>query len=110
MLAETRFWKGGPEEPVSEAAVRGPGKALPKPSRPIYPCCGAPPVFPPETGAFYHGRVSRTDVVIAYLKGIARPEIVEEVRRRLKRIDIDGILRAVISRNSSKTIRAASFP
>lgn len=41
---------------------------------------------------FTIGRVSRTDVVIAYLKGIARPEIVEEVRRRLKRIDIDGIL------------------
>lgn len=38
------------------------------------------------------GRVTRTDVAVAYIQGVANPKIVEELRRRLARIDIDGIL------------------
>lgn len=38
------------------------------------------------------GRRTKTDVSIVYVKGIANDKIVEEVRRRLNRIDIDGIL------------------
>ncbi|OAH58045.1 MULTISPECIES: spore germination protein [Bacillaceae] len=38
------------------------------------------------------GKMTKTDVSIMYLKGIAKEDIVEEVRTRLKRIDIDGIL------------------
>jgi spore germination protein KA len=38
------------------------------------------------------GRVTKTDVAIMYINGIANDKIVEEVNRRLDRIDIDGIL------------------
>lgn len=38
------------------------------------------------------GKVTKTDVSIMYINGIAKDEIVEEVRSRLKRIDIDSIL------------------
>lgn len=38
------------------------------------------------------GRRTRTEVAIAYLKGIASPGLVEEIRKRLKRIDNDAIL------------------
>jgi len=38
------------------------------------------------------GRVTKTDVSIMYIHGIANDNIVEEVRKRLDRIDIDGIL------------------
>ena len=38
------------------------------------------------------GRMTKTDVSIMYINGIARKEIIEEVRKRLKRIDIDGVL------------------
>ncbi|MFY3792323.1 spore germination protein [Ureibacillus sp. MALMAid1270] len=38
------------------------------------------------------GKMTKTDVSIMYINGIARNEIIEEVRRRLKKIDIDGIL------------------
>lgn len=38
------------------------------------------------------GRVTRTDVAIMYIKGIAEDGIVQEVHKRLDRIDIDGIL------------------
>jgi hypothetical protein len=38
------------------------------------------------------GQYSQTDVVISYIEGIATQSIVEEVRKRLSRIEIDGIL------------------
>ncbi|WP_232229073.1 spore germination protein [Paenibacillus zanthoxyli] len=38
------------------------------------------------------GQLSKTDVAIAYLEGIADDAIVEEVRKRVNRIDIDAIL------------------
>lgn len=38
------------------------------------------------------GRVTKTDVAMMYIKGIANDKVVEEVRKRLDRIDIDGIL------------------
>jgi len=38
------------------------------------------------------GRRTKTEVAIMYMKGIARDGVVEEVRSRLDKIDIDGIL------------------
>lgn len=37
------------------------------------------------------GRLSDTNIVITYLDGVVEPSLVEEVRRRLDRIDIDAI-------------------
>jgi len=38
------------------------------------------------------GSYSRTTIAIAYIEGIAAPSLVEEMMRRLERIEIDGIL------------------
>ncbi|MBB6282438.1 spore germination protein [Geobacillus subterraneus] len=38
------------------------------------------------------GTVTQTDVAIMYVKGIANDEIIEEVKTRLRRIDIDSVL------------------
>lgn len=38
------------------------------------------------------GRITKTDVSIMYIKGIVDDKVVDEVRERLDRIDIDGIL------------------
>ncbi|MCL4440970.1 MAG: spore germination protein [Firmicutes bacterium] len=38
------------------------------------------------------GRITNTDVCIAYIKGVVNPKIVDEVKKRLHRIDIDGVL------------------
>jgi len=38
------------------------------------------------------GRVTQTNVAVMYIKGIVNDKVVEEVRNRLDRIDIDGIL------------------
>lgn len=38
------------------------------------------------------GKMTKTDVSIMYIKDVAKEDIVQEVRTRLKRIDIDGII------------------
>lgn len=38
------------------------------------------------------GRLTKTIVAICYLEGIANPALVQEVMRRLSKIDIDGVL------------------
>lgn len=38
------------------------------------------------------GRMTNTSVAISYLKGVVSPDLVQEVQRRINRIDIDGIL------------------
>ncbi len=38
------------------------------------------------------GRVSSTSVAIVYISTIAAPELIEEVRKRLKKIDIDSLI------------------
>lgn len=38
------------------------------------------------------GQVTKTDVALVYIKGIANDKLVEEVKSRLQRIDIDGVL------------------
>lgn len=38
------------------------------------------------------GELSQTSVTLAYIQGVAKDEVIEEVRRRLDRIQIDGVL------------------
>jgi len=94
LVAETRFWEGrAPEEPISEAAVRGPREGFTETLQTnIAMLRRRLKSSRLRLEHFTIGRVSRTDVVIAYLQGIAPCQVIEEVRQRLQRIDIDGIL------------------
>ncbi|HZG54866.1 spore germination protein [Paenibacillus sp.] len=38
------------------------------------------------------GRITKSKVAVCYLEGIANPELVREVKKRLQSVDIDGIL------------------
>ncbi|SFJ70940.1 spore germination protein [Thermoflavimicrobium dichotomicum] len=38
------------------------------------------------------GHYTRTEVAIAYIEGLANPDLVEEVTQRVQRIEIDGVL------------------
>lgn len=58
---------------------------------------------------FSVGRYSSTPVSLAYVHGIADPETVEEVRRRLKSIDIDGIIDSAYISNFLETRRYSLF-
>lgn len=41
---------------------------------------------------FVVGRVTKTDTVVCYIDGIAPKELVDEVRTRISKIDVDGVL------------------
>lgn len=43
---------------------------------------------------FQVGQRTKTDTCIAYLKGVADPKLITEIKQRLQRIDTDGILSA----------------
>ncbi|MGI6452627.1 MAG: spore germination protein [Syntrophomonadaceae bacterium] len=42
--------------------------------------------------SFKIGRITKTDVILGYIKDIASEDLIKEVRTRLSKIDIDGIL------------------
>jgi spore germination protein KA len=44
------------------------------------------------TESFKIGRVTKTDVTLMYIHGIANDKVINEIRQRLNRIDIDSIL------------------
>lgn len=45
-----------------------------------------------KTEQFYVGNLTKTRVVVVYIENIASPEIVEEIKRRIRRLDIEAVL------------------
>ena len=81
-----------PEEPSTEATVRGSKEGFVESLRvntSILRRRIADPRLHIEERRL--GRVTRTLVAMAYVQGIARPSIIEEVRSRLDRVDVDSI-------------------
>lgn len=94
IAASTQGWKErGITEPSSESVVRGPQAAFTETLRTntaqIRRKIKSPNLWM-ETRQI--GRATQTDVAIMYIKGIANDKVVEELRRRLDQIQIDGIL------------------
>ncbi len=94
LLCDTRGWATRAlEEPEAEVVIRGPREGFVESihintallRRRIH----SPQLWIQEVEV---GRITRTRVGIAYIKGLADEKIVGEVRSRLKAIDIDGVL------------------
>ena len=94
IAASVRSWKDRAiAEPTSESVVRGPREAFTETLRTNTSLLRRKIKNPNlwlETKQI--GEVTRTDVAIMYIKGIANDKVVDEVRNRLDRIRIDGIL------------------
>lgn len=56
------------------------------------------------------GTMTRTDVVVAYLDGVAEPKIVAEVKSRLAKIDIDGVLESAYIEEFMEDVPWSPFP
>lgn len=89
----TKGWEHrGVEEPSSQTVVRGPKEGFNEMLRTntalIRRKIKSPNLWIEQMKI---GRESQTDVAILYMNGIANKEIVDEVKSRLKRIDVDGI-------------------
>ena len=81
-----------PEEPSTEATVRGPKEGFVESLRTNTSMLRrriADPRLHIEERRL--GKVTRTLVAIVYIQGIARPSIIQELRSRLDRVDVDSV-------------------
>lgn len=90
----TRKWdKRGIEEPASENVVRGPRQGFTETLRTntslIRRIIKTPNL---RFDSLKVGNQTKTDIVIAYIKDIAKPELVEDITKRLQEIETDSIL------------------
>lgn len=80
------------EQPESEAAVRGPRDSFVESIRTNTALIRRRLRDPNlQFESYYVGRRGKTEVVIAYVKGIADQDLVAQVKSRLKQIDIDEV-------------------
>lgn len=80
-------------EPVTEAVVRGPRQGFTENIRTNTSLLRRIVKTPQlKLESFKAGTLTKTDLTLAYIKGIANEKIVEEVRLRIRRINVDSIL------------------
>ena len=81
------------QEPMDESVIRGPRDGFVETIR-VNTALVRRRIKDPalRLERFVLGRRTKTEVVVAYMQGIANAQVVEEVRRRILRIDLDGII------------------
>lgn len=93
LLGADRWEKRAVTEPEIETVIRGPREGftedLPTNISLIRRRLRTPDL---RFETWYLGRATHTRVVISYLEGLALEGVLQELRSRLKRIDIDGVL------------------
>ncbi|RJE88478.1 spore germination protein [Paenibacillus sp. 1011MAR3C5] len=92
--ADIRHWKGRDvTESTNQTSVRGPRESFTETLR-VNTSLIRRKIKDPrlwlETIAI--GRMTKTDVTLIYMNGIAKPSVIEEARKRLRAIDIDSVL------------------
>lgn len=94
LLLSTQGWKTRAiSEPLTEAVVRGPRESFTETILTNIALLQRKIKNPALTlEKLKVGRQTRTEVCIAYLKGIANPGLIAEIKARLGRIDVDAIL------------------
>ncbi len=94
LVISTRKWESrGIQEPQTEVVVRGPREGFCETLR-INTSLLRRKIKTPDLilESMKIGRRTKTDICIAYIKGIANPSLIEEVKKRLNKIDTDSIL------------------
>lgn len=94
LVLNTKGWDSrGVEEPKTESVVRGPREGFSETLR-VNTALLRRKIKNPDLTLepMKIGRRTKTDVCIIYLKGVANPRLIEEIRRRLNRIETDGIM------------------
>ncbi|MBO8127404.1 MAG: spore germination protein [Firmicutes bacterium] len=94
LVANTRGWETrGVQEPPTESVVRGPREGFTETLRTNTALLRRKiKNINLKLETMKIGKQTKTDVCIAYLKGIVNDKLVEEVKRRLAEIDTDSIL------------------
>ncbi|WP_090820539.1 spore germination protein [Paenibacillus sp. yr247] len=112
LLADvTKFETRAIEEPFNEATIRGSKEGFTESLRmntTMLRRILATPKMKFESLKI--GRLTKTDVVIAYIEGIVSIPVLNEVRKRIHRIQIDGILESGYIEESIEETHLSPFP
>ncbi len=94
LTISTRSWeKRGVEEPASENVVRGPRQGFTETLRTNTSMLRRIIKNPNlRFESVIVGKQTKTDIVIAYIKDLVKPELIEEIKGRLKSVSTDSIL------------------
>ncbi|WP_277447985.1 spore germination protein [Priestia sp. P5] len=98
-------------EPTSQTVVRGPKDSFTENLRTNTSLIRARVQSPNlRLDSMKIGNVTQTDIGIMYIQGIADESIVQEIKKRLKDIDIDGILESSYIEEFIQDDRTTIFP
>ncbi|HJV45423.1 MAG TPA: spore germination protein, partial [Bacillota bacterium] len=94
LIVSTKSWESRDvSEPVTEGVVRGPRQGFTENVRTgtslLRRIIKTPQL---KMEPFKVGTLTQTDLVVAYIEGLASEKVVEEVRRRINRINIDAVI------------------
>jgi len=99
------------EEPHTEAAIRGPREGFTENLRTNTALIRfRVKSHHLKMEPFIIGRYTRTNVVLAYIEGVVDPAVLEEVRRRLRSIKIDGVLESGYIEEMIEDETSSPFP
>jgi hypothetical protein len=92
-LGLKKWEKRAVEEPEAESVVRGPREGFVETLR-VNTSLLRRKISSPKLKmeSMKAGRYTQTQVVVSYMEGICDKTLIEEVRKRLQRIEIDGVL------------------
>ncbi|MDN5344731.1 MAG: spore germination protein, partial [Clostridia bacterium] len=112
LALSTRSWEHRSiDEPITESAVRGPRESFIESLRTNTSLIRRrlkTPALKMEVVCL--GRYSMTNVVITYIEDLADPAVVREVRQRLERIQIDGVLESAYIEELIEDNPTSPFP
>jgi spore germination protein len=112
LLADvSKFMTRAIEEPYNEAVIRGPKEGFTEQLRintTMLRRIVATPKLKLES--LKVGKLTRTDVVIAYVEGIVSLSVLNEVRKRINRIKIDAIIESGYIEESIEDTHLSPFP
>ncbi len=94
LVVNAKGWEQrGVKEPTTQSIIRGPRDGFTETLRVNTALVRRRIRDPNLTVEISHGgRRTKTDIAILFIRGIANPSIVDEVRKRLNTIDIDAVL------------------
>lgn len=110
--ADIRQWKGREvTESTNQTSIRGPRESFTETLR-INTSLVRRKIKDPrlwlETISI--GSITKTNVTMMYLNGIAKPSVIDEARSRLKAIDIDGVLEGGYIEEQIEDSKYSIFP
>ncbi len=112
LVVGARGWANrGVTEPETEAVVRGPREGFSETLRTSTSLLRRKIKHPSlRMHSLKIGELTKTDIVVTYIEGLAKPDIVQEVMRRLQRIKIDGILESAYIEEMIEDVPYTPFP